>query len=95
MTHYRQDDWKHLLGAFVEIRKDGALVRKGLVDAVMPDSSALWIAAEGLSSRGLIDAAEGYEVWVEPRQLEGRAAYRMTASALRLRETSQAPGCAA
>ncbi|MCU1532645.1 MAG: hypothetical protein JWO49_2216 [Arthrobacter sp.] len=43
MTFYRHDTWRDLLGAVVEARKDGAVIRKGLVEDIMPDSSALWI----------------------------------------------------
>jgi hypothetical protein len=49
----------------------------------MGDSSALWLAADGLDGKVLISKAEGYEVWVEPRQLEGALAYRMTSSSLK------------
>ena len=83
MCPYRHNAWQNLIGALVEVRKHGAVVREGLVDDAMPDSSALWIAADGFTNRVLIEAAEGYEVWVEPRKLEGKLAYRMTASALR------------
>ena len=83
MGPYRHDAWQNLVGARVEVRKQGAVVREGLVDDAMPDSSALWIAADGFTNRVLIEAAEGFEVWVEPRKLEGKLAYRMTASALR------------
>ena len=82
MGPYRHDAWQNLVGARVEVRRQGAVVREGLVDDAMPDSSALWIAADGFSNRELIAAAEGYEVWVEPRKLEGKLAYRMTSSAL-------------
>mgnify|MGYP003113819627 CR=1 FL=1 len=82
MCPYRHDAWQNLVGARVEVRKHSAVVREGLVDDAMPDSSALWIAADGSTSRELIEAAEGYEVWVEPRKLEGKLAYRMTSSAL-------------
>lgn len=82
MTFYRHDLWHTLLGALVEVRKNGTVVREGLVEDVMPDSSALWIAADGLTGRVLIEAAEGHEVWVEPKQLKGTRAYRMTWSAL-------------
>lgn len=82
MPVYRHDTWNTLRGAVVEIRKSGTTIRTGLVEDVMPDSSALWIAAHGLTGRVLIEAAEGHEVWVEPKQLKGTRAYRMTWSAL-------------
>lgn len=82
MTHYRHDAWQDLIGALVEVRKDRIVVREGLVDGVMDDSSGIWIAADGVTTREFIEAVEGYEVWVQPRQLEGKHAFRMTWSAL-------------
>ena len=82
MTAYRHNAWQNLIGVPVQVRNNGRTVREGLVDDVMPDSSALWIAADGFSSRTLIEASGEYEVWVEPRQLEGKHAYRLTSSAL-------------
>lgn len=93
MSFYRHDAWQNLRGAIVEVRKGGRIVREGLVDDVMPDSSALWIAGDGSTNRVLIEAAEGYEVWIEPRPLEGKRAYRMTAAILQPRVARvQAPG---
>jgi hypothetical protein len=82
MTARRYNSWTHLIGAFVEVRKDDQVFRTGFVDNAMPDSSALWLAADEGHSRILIEAAEGYEVWVESRELEGQVRYRMTASSL-------------
>lgn len=82
MSIYRHDDWSQLVGAYVEVRKNKKCARSGFVEVAMPDSSALWLAANGLDGRVLITKAEGYEVWVEPRQLEGTLAYRMTSAAL-------------
>jgi hypothetical protein len=82
MTFYRHDAWSDLLGAVVEVRQNGTVIRQGVVEDVMPDSSAIWIAADGITGRTLIEAAEGHEVWVEPRQLKGTRAYRMPRSAL-------------
>ncbi|SFU11904.1 hypothetical protein [Arthrobacter sp. ov118] len=82
MTAYRQNSWSHLIGAFVEIRRNNQVFRTGFVDDVMPDSSALWLAADQNHSRILFDAAQGFEVWVESRELEGQGRYRMTACAL-------------
>ena len=82
MTFYRHDAWRDLLGAVEDVRQNGTFIRQGLVEDVMPDSSAIWIAADGLTGRALIEAAEGHEVWVEPRKLEGQRSYRMTSLAL-------------
>lgn len=85
MTSYIHSDWSSLVGTLVEVRRDGQLLRKGLVDAAMADSSVLWLAADVLHSRSLIEASEGYEVWVEPRKLAGPHSYRMTAAMLALK----------
>jgi hypothetical protein len=82
MTAYRYDSWSHLIGAFVEIRRNNQVFRTGFVDEAMPDSSALWLASDQSHSRILIDAAEGFEVWVESQELKGLYRYRMTAAGL-------------
>lgn len=81
-TPYRHHEWNQLIGAMVEVRKDHKFFRTGFVDSAMPDSSALWLAFDGPNDRILIAKAEGYEVWVEPRELDGSLAYRMTAPVL-------------
>jgi hypothetical protein len=75
-------DWTRLIGAHVEVRRQQQLVRYGVIDDAMPDSSILWLAADGLNRRTMYEAAEGYSVWVEPQQLSGEAAYRMTSNQL-------------
>ncbi|MDR6791862.1 hypothetical protein J2X12_001289 [Pseudarthrobacter oxydans] len=77
MESYRLGDWCRLIGIPVEVRKDFELVRSGVVDDAMEDSSALWIAADASGGRALFAAAEGYEVWIRPRELEGRLCYKM------------------
>jgi hypothetical protein len=37
----------------------------------MPDSSALWLAADELDHRAFIAKVEGYEIWVEFGDLGG------------------------
>jgi hypothetical protein len=80
VAYYCHHAWHDLVGLVVEVRREGAVVREGLVDAAMADSSALWIAADGFQDRVLIEAAEGYEVWLEPRRLDGKSAYRLAQS---------------
>ena len=82
MTKYRHHDWARLVGVPVEIRKHGEAVRSGVVDDAMPDSSMIWVASGEQSSRTLFEASRGFQVWVEPRQLEGVSSYRMTNTAL-------------
>ena len=71
-------DWKRLIGAHVELRRQQQFVRRGVVEDATPDSSILWLAADGINPRTMYEAAEGYSVWVEPQQLSGQASYRMT-----------------
>ena len=58
-----QPNWQRTLGQRVEIWRGGKLVRMGTVEAVMPDSSILWISAEGNSSRQMIFCHDGYQVF--------------------------------
>ncbi|WP_461172313.1 hypothetical protein M1D93_15140 [Arthrobacter sp. Z1-9] len=82
MTPYRHHEWARLIGAPVDIKKHGEVIRTGIVDDAMPDSSMIWIASDEQSSRTLYEASEGFQVWVEPKQLEGTVSYRMTGKAL-------------
>lgn len=82
MTAYRHNNWSQLVGTFVEVRQNYEAFRSGYVEDAMPDSSALWLAADLDHGRVLIEASEGYQVWVEPRELEGKNSYRMTSAAL-------------
>lgn len=66
MKSYRCYDWSRLTGAKVEIRRHGHLVRGGTVDAVMPNETILWLAADHNGSRELFESAEGYEIWADP-----------------------------
>lgn len=66
----------------MEIRKDCSSVRAGIVDEVMPDSSALWLAFDGSHGRKLFAAAEGYQVWIRPQKLNGKLCYKMAAEHL-------------
>lgn len=74
--------WRLLIGALVEIRRYDQAVRTGFVEDAMPDSSALWIAANGVKLRSMYEAAENYTAWAEPQQLTGQAAYKMTSEQL-------------
>jgi hypothetical protein len=79
MTAVRHSKWNELIGARVEIRRNLQVVRSGVIEEAMPDSSCLWLAADAPHQRTLIDAAEGYEVWIEPRELNGKYFHRTTA----------------
>lgn len=89
MQKYPFKEWNRLIGAPVEIRRNGRTVRSGTVDDAMPDSTLLWIAADACHERTLFAAAENYEVWIEPRLLEGELSYRMTDSQLQPGPASQ------
>jgi hypothetical protein len=71
LKSYRCDDWSGLTGAEVEIHRRGKLVRAGTVDAVMPDNSILWLAADYNGSRQLFESAEGCEVWANDHDMPG------------------------
>lgn len=66
------DDWLRLPTSTVEIRRNGTFVRTARVDAATTDSRILWLAPDGVDARILIDKREGYEVWLEPQQLQSR-----------------------
>ena len=80
MDAYRYREWSRLIGTPVEVRKDFELVRAGVVDDAMQDSSALWLAADSSGGRALFAAAEGYEVWIRPQELGGKLCYKMAAA---------------
>lgn len=65
MDLHLQPDWQRAVGQRVEIWKDGIFVRKGTVEAVMPDDSLLWISAEGASSRHILLRNDGYQVFMQ------------------------------
>lgn len=84
MTLANYSRWSALIGARVEIRRSGIVIRTGTVENAAADSSVLWIAAEGIERRTMYEAALGYEAWVKP-QLLGEAScfqYRMTTQIL-------------
>ena len=82
MDSYPYSEWARLIGVPVEVRKGRRTVRSGVVDNAMPDSSAVWIAGDANGGRALFTAADGYEVWISPRKLDGNLCYRMAASHL-------------
>jgi hypothetical protein len=83
MEPYRYHHWSRLVGTPVEVRRGSELVRAGVVDDAMQDSSALWLVADSTAGRTLFSAAEGYEVWISPRELEGKLCWKMAATQLR------------
>jgi hypothetical protein len=63
MDLHLQPNWHRTVGQHVEIRLRGQVLRTGIVETVMPDESILWIAAEGLNPREMVERADGKEVF--------------------------------
>lgn len=63
MDLHLQPNWQRTLGQRVEIWRDGKLVRKGTVEAVMPDESILWVSREGNFLRQMFSRQDGYQVF--------------------------------
>lgn len=79
-TPRKHVEWSLLIDALVEIRHHGKAIRTGFVEDAMPDSSALWLAADATHPRRMFEAARGHQVWVIPQELSGSLNYRMTAT---------------
>jgi hypothetical protein len=45
--------------------KKGIALRTGVVEAVMPDQSALWLGMKGKNHRCMIFSSDGYEMWTD------------------------------
>jgi hypothetical protein len=54
--------WANLVGCWVQVHKDGRLVRTGYVDAVTESADALWIAAYGCEGRAMYEKAQGHAI---------------------------------
>jgi hypothetical protein len=67
-----RSDWSTLVGARIQLRRHGKYIRSGVIDAAMPDSSVLWLAADGADARQMFEAELGYQAWIYPRELDGR-----------------------
>lgn len=55
--------WSHLVDVPVEVRRNDKYVRSGVVEEVTADSAIAWLAADGTSTRLLVDKNDGYEIW--------------------------------
>ena len=73
--------WRRLIGATVQLRQHGQLIRTGIVDDAMSDSTALWIAGDAAQPRTMYEAAHGIEVWAHPEEAEDGICYRTTSTA--------------
>jgi len=59
-------DWATLRrGDAVQLRRGDALVRRGTVEDLTPDSTMLWLAQYGPENREIIHREDGYELWSE------------------------------
>jgi hypothetical protein len=67
MTQRRIDDWCTLNGASVEIRQQGSIICRGLVDDVTDDGRIMWVYST-VHGRRLFEKADFYQAWaVEER----------------------------
>jgi len=69
--------WRRLIGARVQIRQHGHIIRIGTVDEAMADSTALWIAGDAAQPRRMYEAALGIQVWTDLPELSESLDYRM------------------
>ena len=74
MNFIRFDDWRSLRGAKVQIWRDGALQRTGIIEESTEDSAIAWVAADGLEPRRLLERACGFEFRISSEQPVFRAA---------------------
>ena len=62
MTSLLAGDGHRLVGARVEVLRDGRPVRSGIVDAASRDGAAVWLRQEAVLDRMLVHRDEGYQV---------------------------------
>jgi hypothetical protein len=91
MSFRNYPTWSQLVGTTIEIRRHGRTIRIGTVEDAMPDSSALWLASDGVQPRTMYEAGQHYEAWVEPQEMTGTNSYRMTSSRLYPEDKSTPP----
>ncbi|MBT2535533.1 hypothetical protein [Arthrobacter sp. ISL-69] len=56
------ENWQQLIGSWVELRREGRVVRTGEVEDATTDSSVMWLKFNGNHGRQLITKSDGYEV---------------------------------
>lgn len=56
-------DWLCRIGEIVEIRNGEEVIRRGIVEAEMPDGSGVWLAANGADHRAYFHKEIGLELW--------------------------------
>lgn len=57
------EDWRELVGSWVELRSGGSVVRTGEVEVVTEDSSVMWLKFNGTHGRQMVAKTDGYEVF--------------------------------
>lgn len=62
-------EWSMLVGAVVDVRREGVFVRTGLVDDTTPSGDTAWIAADGIDHRVMIEKTAGYHLRITAEQL--------------------------
>jgi hypothetical protein len=78
VTPVQHLEWSKLVNVLVEVRRNGQTIRRGIVEDAMPNSSALWIAADSVGPRQIFETCQGHEIWVSAQELSGNLHYRMT-----------------
>lgn len=52
-------------GDAVELRRWGTVIRRGVVEAVMPDSSGFWLTADGVEHREFVHRQDDEtQIWI-------------------------------
>lgn len=58
------DDWARLVGAEVEVRQSGSVLRRGRVETATTDSKVAWIEASGAETRMMVEKSRGHELTI-------------------------------
>ncbi|WP_143019158.1 hypothetical protein [Arthrobacter sp. ov407] len=69
-------EWSMLVGAVVDVRREGVFVRTGFVEDATPSGDTAWIAADGLDRRIMIEKSAGYVLWITAEQLQLRRVHQ-------------------
>ncbi|MDQ0733434.1 hypothetical protein [Arthrobacter sp. B1I2] len=64
MAYHPHEDWKPLVGQWVQIRVSGGLVDQGTIDDVTQDNDVLWLQAGWGQNRRLFLRNDRVEVWI-------------------------------
>ncbi|MDQ0079187.1 hypothetical protein [Arthrobacter oryzae] len=56
------ENWRMLIGSWVELRHEGRLVRTGEVEDATADSAVMWLKFNGNHGRQLVAESDGYEI---------------------------------